>query len=144
MNCEGTWEADMLLRGVSIKEIGKRQSLRALVGRAESALATYRGEGPMWRVFLPHSRRELTPGGSFLPCGSCCPWAAPHAGGACTQAGLKACTRAPCHADEAKREAMAGSKAGYGCWGQLCAALQHLGSPYAFCPNGIAADASVY
>ena len=69
MNCEGTWEADMLLRGVSIKEIGKRQSLRALVGRAESALATYRGEGPMWRVFLPHSRRELPPLRQLLPMG---------------------------------------------------------------------------
>ena len=69
MSCEGTWEADVLLRGVSIKEIGKRQSLRALVGRAESALATYRGEAPMRRVFLPHSRRELPPLRRLLPMG---------------------------------------------------------------------------
>ena len=61
MNCEGTWEADVLLRGVSNKEIGKRQSLRALVGRAGSAMAPYRSVAPVWRVFMPHSRRELPP-----------------------------------------------------------------------------------
>ena len=69
MNCECTWEADMLLRGVSIKEIGKRQSLRALVGRAGSAMGPYRGEAPMRRVFLPHSRRELPPLRRLLPIG---------------------------------------------------------------------------
>ena len=43
------------------KKLGKGQSWRALLGRAGSAAAMYRGEPSLWHVFLPHSRRELPP-----------------------------------------------------------------------------------